>query len=101
MIINSLKNLYKGTPQNKPAAQGIIYKPPPMNQNFMSTLEEDNEMKASKRPLKTSIGMATTTLTSLFDQSLPLSGKLLMPTQATSAAGGGGGSSSLQNTMNL
>jgi len=30
---------------------------------------------APKRPLKTSIGMANSTMTSLFDQTIPLSGK--------------------------
>jgi hypothetical protein len=33
---------------------------------------------ATKRPLKTSIGLATTTMTSLFDQTQPLSGKHLL-----------------------
>ena len=59
-------------------AQGIIYKPP-MQQNFMGTLQIDesrtNDTTAGgdmiaggpKRPLKTSIGLATTTMTSLFD----------------------------------
>jgi hypothetical protein len=80
-----LKNIYKGTP-TKGGVQGIIYKPP-MQQNFMGTLNLDetgtNHSTAAgdiltgvpKRPLKTSIGMATTTMTSLFDQTIPFSAK--------------------------
>ena len=61
-----------------------------MQQNFMGTLQNDESgtndttvggemlVGAPKRPLKTSIGLANTTMTSLFDQTMPLSGKHLM-----------------------
>ncbi len=61
-----------------------------MQQNFMSTLQNDDSgtndttvggemmVGAPRRPLKTSIGLATNTMTSLFDQTMPLSGKHLI-----------------------
>jgi hypothetical protein len=57
-----------------------------MQQNFIcsqdigtndTTLAGEMLVGSTKRPLKTSIGLANSTMTSLFDQTIPLSGKHL------------------------